>query len=42
MSGVDEYVSDGGSGRLGNGVRLVNEPGGLFVDRRRKGLSDED
>jgi len=33
LSGVDEYVSGGGRGRLGNGVRLVNEPGGLFVDR---------
>ena len=36
LSGVDEYVSGSGGGREGNGVRLVNEPGGLFVDRRRK------
>ena len=36
LSGVDEYVSGAGEGRVGNGVRVVNEPGGLFVDRRRK------
>jgi len=33
LSGVDEYVSGAVEGRVGNGVRVVNEPGGLFVDR---------
>jgi len=36
LSGVDEYLSGAGEGRVENGVRVVNEPGGLFVDRRRK------
>ena len=33
LSGVDEYVSASGGGRVGNAMRVVNEPGGLFVDR---------
>ena len=34
LSGVDEYVSASGGGRVGNAMRVVNEPGGLFVDRQ--------
>ncbi len=33
LSGVDEYVSDSGGERVGNSMKMVNKPGGLFVDR---------
>ena len=33
LGGIDEYGGASGDGRLGNGVRVVRDPGGLFVDR---------